>query len=277
LARVRGSRCDRHPHRGEDAEVLSDQQRRAFFEDGFVTLPGVVEPDVVARMRERIWRRLEHGGADRTDPTTWRHEQTVGLRVIRKGDPDPHDSPRYTGALDDLFGPDGWRTPPTWGQVLVTYPSRVPWFVPHRPWHLDHPYPPHEPLSGVNVFLFVDDVEPRGGGTVVVRGSPQHVARFVATARPAARTQKQWRTAFDASHPWFTALSDATDTEDRVARFLEPTEIDGVVTQVVELTGQAGDAVLCHPWLVHNGAPNALDRPRMMRASRAFHRDRLGE
>ena len=254
--------------------MLTDGQLRAFHEDGFVAVEGAIGSDVVARMRERIWRRLERHGAVRDDPTTWRAQQTVGLRTVRRGDPDPHGSPVIAGALDDLFGPGVWRTPAGWGQVLVTFPSPGPWDVPHRPWHLDHSYEPRAgSMSGVNVFLFVDDVEPRGGGTVVVRGSPRHVARFVERARPATRTQKQWRTAFDASIPWFRALSDPADQADRVERFLEVTDIDGVPTQVVELTGRAGDVVVCHPWLIHNIAPNVLDRPRMMRASRAFHHE----
>ena len=256
--------------------MLSDEQLRAFHDDGFVMLEGAVAPDDVARMRERIWRRLEHNGADRHDPSTWHHQQTVGLRTVRKADPDPHRSPLVTGALDDVFGPGVWRTASTWGQVLVTYPSSEPWDVPHRPWHLDHSYDqPPGVIWGVNVFLFVDEVEPRGGGTLVVRGSPQHVRRFTQQVRPAKRTQKQWRTQFDATIPWFRALSDPNDVDDRVERFLSRTDVDGVPTQVVELTGRAGDVVLCHPWLVHNGGPNTTARPRMMRASRAHHLDLL--
>ncbi len=49
-------------------------------------------------------------------------------------------------------------------------------------------------------------------------------------------------------------------------------DVDGVAVRVVELTGQAGDAVLCHPWCVHNVSPNARERPRMMRASRVYSR-----
>jgi hypothetical protein len=256
--------------------VLTDEQLRAFHDDGFVALAGAVPVADVARMRERIWRRLEHKGAVRHDPSTWRPEQTVGLRTVRRADPDPRRSPVFTGALDDVFGPGVWRTPSAWGQVLVTFPTAVPWDVPHRPWHLDHRYDqPDGVIWGVNVFLFVDIVEPRGGGTLVVRGSPQHIQRFTQSVRRATRTQRQWREAFDRSIPWFQALSDPNDTDRRVERFLEPTDVDGIVTQVVELTGAPGDVVLCHPWLVHNGAPNARERPRMMRASRAHHVDLL--
>jgi Phytanoyl-CoA dioxygenase (PhyH) len=252
--------------------MLTDEQLRAFHDDGFVALPGAVAPDGIARMRERIWRRLERHGAVRDDPSTWRAEQTYGLRPVKKADPDPHDSPIFTGALDDVFGAGVWRTPSNWGQVLVTYPTAARWDVPHRPWHLDHRYDqPPDVIWGINVFLFVDVVEPRGGGTLVVRGSPRHVRRFTQAARPAVRTQKQWRTAFDASNPWFRALSDPHDRDARVERFLSETDVDGVPTQVVELTGEPGDVVVCHPWLVHNVGPNANAGPRMMRASRVHH------
>ena len=256
--------------------MLTDDQRRAFHDDGFVTLRGVVAADEVARMRERIWRRLEHKGAVRSDPSTWSAPQTIGLRTVRRGDPDPNASTTFREALDDLIGGGVWRTPSNWGQVLVTYPSPEPWDVPHRPWHLDHRYdqPPGE-IWGVNVFLFVDEVGPRGGGTLAVRGSPRHVRRYVDQARPATRTQKQWRTGFDRSHPWFTALSDPSDTEDRVSRVLSTTDVEGVPTEVVELMGAPGDVVVCHPFLIHNAGPNACDRPRMMRASRVHHVDLL--
>ena len=192
--------------------MLTDEQLRAFHDDGFVALEGAVASADVARMRERIWRRLEHQGADRNDPSTWQANQTFGLRTVKRADPDPHDSPVFTGALDDVFGHGAWRTPSNWGQVLVTFPTGEPWDVPHRPWHLDHRYDqPDGVIWGVNVFLFVDVVEPQGGGTLVVRGSPQHVRRFTSEIRPAIRTQKQWRTQFDHSIPWFRALSDPDD------------------------------------------------------------------
>ena len=43
--------------------MLTDEQRRAFHDDGFVALAGAVSRADVTRMRERIWRRLEHRAA----------------------------------------------------------------------------------------------------------------------------------------------------------------------------------------------------------------------
>ena len=166
--------------------MLTDEARRSFFEDGFVQLPGAVSPTDVAHMRERLWRMLEHRGAARDDPSTWSPAQATHLQNMRKRDADPHDSPVVVEALDEVFGAGGWTTKPHWGQALVTFPTPAPWRLPARPWHLDHPYvQPADGISGANLFLFVDDVEPRGGGTLVLRGSPLLVGRFV--AGPAVR------------------------------------------------------------------------------------------
>ena len=41
--------------------------------------------------------------------------------------------------------------------------------------------------------------------------------------------------------------------------------VEGVPLRVVELTGEPGDMVFCHPLLVHCGAPNRGAWPRFMR------------
>jgi hypothetical protein len=38
--------------------------------------------------------------------------------------------------------------------------------------------------------------------------------------------------------------------------------------RVTELTGEAGDVIVGHPWLVHSPATNCSDRPRFMRVQR---------
>ena len=51
----------------------------------------------------------------------------------------------------------------------------------------------------------------------------------------------------------------------RIERFMDRVEsVSGIPLQVVELTGEAGDVVLGHPWLLHATAPNCGTRTRMM-------------
>jgi hypothetical protein len=58
----------------------------------------------------------------------------------------------------------------------------------------------------------------------------------------------------------------APSPADRIAPFMDSeTIVDGVPLRVVELTGQPGDMVFCHPVMVHCVAPNRGSWPRFMR------------
>ncbi len=58
----------------------------------------------------------------------------------------------------------------------------------------------------------------------------------------------------------------APSPADRIAAFMDgETIVDGVPLRVVELTGEPGDMIFCHPLMVHCVAPNRGTRPRLMR------------
>lgn len=58
----------------------------------------------------------------------------------------------------------------------------------------------------------------------------------------------------------------APSPADRTAAFMDgETIVEGVPLRVVELTGEPGDMVFCHPVMVHCRAPNRGVRPRFMR------------
>jgi hypothetical protein len=69
------------------------------------------------------------------------------------------------------------------------------------------------------------------------------------------------------SHPWLMALTgQASSPGDRIAAFMDrETMVEDVPLRVVELTGEPGDMVFCHPVMVHCVAPNRVSRPRFMR------------
>jgi hypothetical protein len=161
--------------------MLTAEQLRKFAEDGYLYLPGVLPSDAADAMRRRIWRRLAHNGADPNDPATWSPDKATNLQAVRIGDPPPAQNPLVRGLLDEVFGEGVWATSNHWGQALVTFPSTGAWTVPTRIWHLDYPYwfPPHA-VWGANLFLFVSDVAPRGGGTLVVKSSHRVITKFVA-------------------------------------------------------------------------------------------------
>lgn len=80
--------------------------------------------------------------------------------------------------------------------------------------------------------------------------------------------------AFRRTHPWLQELTEGDLTPDRPARFMHTDHrIDGVDVRVVELTGNAGDVVLMHSWLLHSFAPNCGSGPRFMRVRNLYQKD----
>ena len=110
---------------------------------------------------------------------------------------------------------------------------------------------------------------PRGGGTLILSGSPglliEQERRLTARERHGSITALRDR--FHRSHPWLLALTgQAPSPADRIAAFMDrETLVDGVPLRVVELTGEPGDMVFCHPVMVHCAAQNRGARPRFMR------------
>jgi hypothetical protein len=258
--------------------VLTDEQRAEFDATGLVRLAGVFSDDAATRMRQVVWTELERRwGIVEADPTTWTRTVPEGWKTSKKarafqaiGSPDLH------SAIDDLLGAGRWTPPAHWGQVMVTFPQRgVPWVLPHKLWHVDWMYSnPPAPLFGLKVFAFFGSVGRHGGGTLVVTGSHRVVERFAAATPPEQRDDfRTCRLRFMRHDPWFRDLARENDPDpDRNARFMDVEhDADGIPVRVVELTGEPGDVVLAHPWMLHHAAPNAASYPRMMRG-KSLHR-----
>lgn len=81
------------------------------------------------------------------------------------------------------------------------------------------------------------------------------------------KTARNLETAgFDRAVAEAIAREKAPSPDDRIAAFMDQeTIVDDVRLRVVELTGEPGDMVFCHPAMVHCGAPNRGERPRFMR------------
>jgi len=142
--------------------------------------------------------------------------------------------------------------------------------VPARLWHWDNACEPHlDQPRGLFVVSFIGSVAPRSGGTLILSGSPrlliQQESRIPADQRRVFGARLWER--FHRTDPWLMALTGlAPSPADRMAAFMNAeTIIEGVPLRVVELTGEPGDMVFCHPVMVHCVGPNRGTRPRFMR------------
>ncbi len=154
-------------------------------------------------------------------------------------------------------------------QILFTLPGEQSWAVPHDVWHLDLPRCGEQKSPGLQVFTFIEDVEPSGGATLVVGGSHRLLndcGRLPSKKVKQLLSREQYfKTLFDPSRP-------ATGTLDELTGSVADIEL-----KVIELCGKVGDVYLMDLRVLHTPAPNAANNARMMLTCRLPRPDVLEE
>lgn len=288
---------------GDATAPLSPGELEQYRTAGWVRLRGAFDTDVAASCCDFMWAHLgEHCGLERGDPGTWRDESRLtGSNGLNKQSQHAVfrgvGSARLLAALQQLNGEE-LAAPKSFGGFLITFPGHVlgsphpqpaPWRLPRAGmgtgWHwdgnpaswLDSPSP------GVKVFTLFSDIEPRGGGTLLLEGSHRLVDAFFCSLPPSSSLkQNPLKKRFNALHPWIGALTtvpdgvdDSAAEEARIREYMStgttvPVAAAGgaaeVRLRVVECCGEAGDAFLVHPSMYHASAANCAAVPRFMRS-----------
>jgi len=251
-----------------NSATLSASQLERFHTDGWIVMEGAFSPGDARAMQDAWWSELSDVNGIRRDDRATGHQPRSDLKRAKR---DPIQNriatSRVRGVLDDLLGRARWTWPAHWGRVLTTFPQTGPWRLPTRIWHSDSPFAWHrEALNGVMVVSFIGTVAPRSGGTLIVSGSPQLLRRHDASLGEIERRRGDIDH-FHRSHRWLSTLTGhAPSPSDRTGYFIDDVvDIDGARVRVVELTGEPGDMVFCHPSIVHCAAPNCGENPRFMR------------
>jgi hypothetical protein len=256
---------------GSQLTTLTSADIQRFERDGYVVVRQAFSSADALAMERQWWQELQDAhGIRRDDRSSW-HQLRGDLKAAKR---DPAQAAiltgRVRGVLDDLLGSDAWSPPRDWGRPLITFPEPGTWAVPAGLWHWDNPGELHlDHPKALFVVSFIGPVAPAGGGTLILSGSPrlliEQERRIPAGQRRGSIARARER--FHRSHPWLMALTgQAPSPADRTAAFMDrETIVDGVPLRVVELTGEPGDMVFCHPVMVHCVAPNRGTRPRFMR------------
>lgn len=257
--------------------TLTSDQRAEFARTGLLRFEGLLSSERVGRAREVLLRTLERlglwkDGAWRLDARPKPKWPDAGLKASRVfGNRRPElealiDEPALCAIVDALlegrpFDRGIYKRP----QLLFTLPNADTWTLPAG-WHLDVPRLASGEAPGVQAFTFLDAVGPGGGGTLVIAGSHRllNEGRFINTGKVMRALRRE---------PFFRDLcSGALDGEG-----LPGGAVGDVPLQVVELTGAPGDAWLMDLRVLHTGAPNAAERPRMMATHRFLRADLVRE
>ena len=223
--------------------MLTRSQIAAFVRDGYVLVPGAVPRRTTTACRARIDRTLAEQGIDVTDASTWSDP------VVRVPWPATRAfataAESLSGAYDQLIGPGAWTQFPTvGGTVPVRFPSRRR--ARDAVWHVDGSFIRDgemrsslpSPTRGLLCLILLSDIGPDDAPTELKVGSHADVIPILEPHGAAGCSFDQILEQLPAS------------TLDRPSVFL---------------TGRAGDAFVCHPFLVHRAtARHRGDRPRYL-------------
>ena len=243
-----------------NCQELTAAQARHFVENGHVLVKGAFPRELADLVCDCAWDELKAKfGAERGEPDSWNRVAGRGGRsgyVRTQGTGRRFalltHAPRALTLQADVVGgsqrlPDNGRSL-AWSDAAIgnlhvsgTQAWRPP--ASRQPgWHKDGHHFRHflnSPEQGLLTVPIYTDILPRSGGTFIARDSVGPVARLLAT-RPAG------------FHP-----------DGFQAGYLIPGLIEQC-SDFVELTGEAGDLVLVHPYVLHRVSVNPSPRPRFI-------------
>jgi Phytanoyl-CoA dioxygenase (PhyH) len=239
---------------------LTDEQAEHFLERGFLTVRGAFDAASARRRLQDAWIRF---GYDRDDPGSWA-EKRIHLSSRSHVDARSFAPAAWRAAVDLAGGEERVQLPWQWGDGYIAnlgVGHDRPWQPPSPAaggWHKDGDFFRHfldSPEQALLSLVLWTDMLPKGGGTFVAADSVPVVARFLAR------------------HPEGVLPGD-----------FDYAALIGQCRDFVELTGEAGDVVLLHPYLLHATSQNVLgvariitNPPLALREPMNFSRPRPGD
>ena len=261
--------------------MLNPEQLDEFRRCGILRIPGAISARAAASMCDSVWDMMaRHYKIRRDSPDTWKAQRIAGTKERPQAITVAQVVSPLRAMLDQILAPQKWDCDQHWGSLLVAFPGAWPesashgWDVPHQGWHFDAPVVRSLPaLYGVRMFMLLARLEPHGGATLAVAGSPR-LGLSLAQARGVAKLRSaDARKGLIQRYEWMKELCSPDSSGDRVARFMNTTiAIEDVDVRVVEMTGDAGDVYLMHPAMMHAGSPNCRATPRRVLSTTVYQR-----
>jgi hypothetical protein len=219
---------------------LTDEQAEHFLERGFVTVRGAFDATAAREWLDDAWVRF---GYDRDDPASWA-EKRIHLSSRSHVDARQFAPAAWRAAAELTGGGERLQLPWRWGNSFIAnlgVGDDRPWQPPSQAvggWHKDGDFFLHfldSPEQALLTFVLWTDMLHKGGGTFVAADSVPVVARFLA------------------EHPQGVLPGE-----------FDYAELIGQCRDFVEMTGEAGDVVLLHPFTLHATSQNVLGVSRLI-------------
>lgn len=247
---------------------LTDKQKEEFARHGILKLNQVIEPQATSRARDSVSSELDrlqiasaksaHAAKLRALPV---FQQTTRLAEMVKLNRPIAElfSENFLANIEALLGTKR-RTIFPQPQLLLSLPQKEDWTLNNLNWHLDAKIPERDKVTGVQAFVLVDHVLPRGGATLAIAGShrlPYENGIAKKNAHQVLRQSEKFAPLFDGK----VAAEDS---------YFKPQIIADTEVFIVEMSGKAGDGYLMDMRILHTPSINATKKIRMMVTSRFF-------
>jgi hypothetical protein len=222
------------------AEELTDQEVDHFLQHGYVVVKNCFDPGSAQAWIDRAWVRF---GCDRDNPAEW-VEKRIHLAARTSVDAREVAPRAWNAAAQLVGGEDRLQLPWNWNDGFIAnlgVGDDRAWQPPSAEvggWHKDGDFFRHfldSPEQGLLTIVLWTAMHHQGGGTFIAADSVPVIARYLA-----AHPEGVLSTEFD-----FEALTRQC-------------------TDLRELTGEAGDVVLMHPYLLHATSQNVIKHGRLI-------------
>ncbi|MFB6453975.1 phytanoyl-CoA dioxygenase family protein [Chitinophaga sp. Hz27] len=219
-------------------KVLSEEDVKCFIEKGYVIIRNAFEKTTATALANEVWNIIPE---DQHDRSTWTRPAVEIQDLLTSGPISDLFTTRYVQAIDDLLGEGKWYTNRDsfgWVPLRFPRPAGEQWQPPLKGWHVDgikfqhHLSSPEQGLAGMEML---SDILPGGGGTALRIGSHKHIARILHERGDAGISYR-----------------DLCDVAESSTDF-----------PVEEATGNAGDVLWMHPFLIHARSPNVTNNVRV--------------
>lgn len=221
-------------------QQLTEDEVDRFVRHGYVVVKGCFDPASAQEWIDRAWVRF---GYDADAPEQWL-EKRVQLSTIDAVDAHDFAPKAWAAAVQLLGGEDRIELPWRWGDGFIAnlgVGDDRAWQPPSAEvtgWHKDGDFFRHfldSPEQGLLTLVLWTDMHHRGGGTFIAADSVPVVARHLA------------------EHPEGVLPTD-----------LDFSALAALCTDFRELTGDAGDVVLMHPYMLHATSQNVIKDGRLI-------------
>jgi hypothetical protein len=221
-------------------EMLSAEQVDFFLANGYVRIPECFDRGIAEEWGAFTFERL---GYDPDDPATWA-EPRVHMPRMNTVDVAEFAPRAWAGMCDLMGGEHRIKKPVTWADGFIcnfNLRADESWQPPSADslgWHKDGDWFKHfldSPEQGLLTIVIWSDILPKGGGTFVSPDSVGHIARYLA------------------DYPEGLLNKDA-----QFGKLIHQCK------QFEEVTGEIGDVILIHPYMLHAASNNPSGRARFI-------------